>query len=62
MMEAAVEIAGEKLTAAMMGKILEIGRDLMRHPIELLDGVAEALGPLAERAPLALVTKGDLFH
>ena len=62
MMETALEIAGEKLNAAAMGKILEIGRDLMRHPIELLDGVAEALGPLAERAPLALVTKGDLFH
>jgi putative hydrolase of the HAD superfamily len=62
MMEAALEVAGENLNAAMVGKILEIGRDLMRHPIKLLDGVAGALGPLAERAPLALVTKGDLFH
>ena len=41
---------------------LAIGRDLMRHPIGLLPGVAEAMAPLAARAPLALVTKGDLFH
>ena len=62
MMETAVEMLGDRLTATHMRQILDIGRDLMRHPIELLPGVREALGPLAERAPLALVTKGDLFH
>ena len=34
----------------------------MRHPIDLLKGVGEALGPLSERGKLVLVTKGDLFH
>ena len=62
MMETALETAGDHLSAAMMRAILDIGHDLMRHPIDLLDGVAEALDPLAERAPLVLVTKGDLFH
>ena len=62
MLETALEIAGERLTAATTRAILEIGRDLMRHPIDLLDGVAEALGPLAKRGKLVLVTKGDLFH
>jgi len=62
MLETALEIAGDGLDAAMTRAILEIGRDLMRHPIDLLDGVAAALGPLAERAPLVLVSKGDLFH
>ncbi|MGO9743760.1 MAG: HAD family hydrolase [Roseiarcus sp.] len=62
MLETALEIAGDGLTATMTRAILDIGRDLMQHPIELLPGVAEALAPLAERAPLALVTKGDLFH
>ncbi len=62
MLETALEIAGDNLTATMTRAILDIGRDLMQHPIELLPGVAEALAPRAERAPRALVTKGDLFH
>ena len=62
MLEAALEILGDDLAAATTREILAIGRDLMRHPIDLLPGVAEAMGPLSARAPLALVTKGDLFH
>ena len=62
MLETALEIAGDGLTAAKTRDILEIGRDLMRHPIDLLEGVGEALGPLSERGKLVLVTKGDLFH
>ncbi len=62
MIETAVEMLGDRLTGAMTREILAIGHDLIRHPIDLLPHVAEALGPLAERAPLALVTKGDLFH
>jgi len=61
-LETALEIAGDRLPAATTKAILALGRDLMRHPIHLLDGVAEALGPFAERGTLALVTKGDLFH
>jgi putative hydrolase of the HAD superfamily len=62
MLETAVEILGERLSVATTREILAIGRDLMRHPIHLMPGVAEALGPLSDRAPLALVTKGDLHH
>jgi putative hydrolase of the HAD superfamily len=62
MLETALEILGDSLPASTTREILAIGRDLMRHPIALLPGVAEAMGPLAARAPLALVTKGDLFH
>ena len=62
MLETALEIAGDALSAATTRAILDIGRDLMRHPITLLEGVAEALGPLSRRGTLVLVTKGDLFH
>ncbi len=61
MLETAREIAGDRLPAATTRAILAVGRDLIRHPIHLIDGVAEALGPLAERGTLVLVTKGDLF-
>lgn len=62
MLETALEIAGDQLAAATTRAILDIGRELMRHPITLIEGVAEALGPLGERGALVLVTKGDLFH
>ena len=62
MIETAVELGGEALPAAAVRDILAAGRDLMRHPIELLPGVEAALDALADRARLVLVTKGDLFH
>ncbi len=61
MLETALEIAGDRLSAATTRAVLAVGRDLMRHPIHLIDGVAEALGRLAEKGALALITKGDLF-
>jgi putative hydrolase of the HAD superfamily len=61
MLETALEIAGDRLSAATTRAILAVGRDLMRHPIHLIDGVAEALSRLAEKGTLALITKGDLF-
>jgi len=62
MLETAVEIAGDELPVATVRQILEIGRDMMRHPIELLPGVRETLPRLAARTRVVLVTKGDLFH
>jgi putative hydrolase of the HAD superfamily len=62
MLETALEIAGDALPARMTREILDIGRELMRHPIEPLPGVKEALPLLAQRARAVLVTKGDLFH
>jgi putative hydrolase of the HAD superfamily len=62
MLETALEIAGDDLPAATVREILEIGRDLMRHPIELLPGVRETLPRLAALTRVVLVTKGDLFH
>jgi putative hydrolase of the HAD superfamily len=62
MLETALEIAGDALPAATVREILDVGRDLMRHPVEPLPGVREALPALAQRGRLVLVTKGDLFH
>jgi putative hydrolase of the HAD superfamily len=43
-------------------RILALGREMLAHPIEPLPGVVDALPALAARAPLVLVTKGDLHH
>ncbi len=61
-LEAAEEIAKNDLPPFAVRRILELGREMLAHPVELLPGVAEALPQLAARAPLVLVTKGDLHH
>jgi putative hydrolase of the HAD superfamily len=35
---------------------------LLRHPVQLFDGIAGTLDQLAARGRLVLVTKGDLLH
>jgi putative hydrolase of the HAD superfamily len=62
MIETALELAGDDLPAASVRRLLEIGRTLLDHPVELLDDVAATLERLAARARLVLVTKGDLLH
>jgi putative hydrolase of the HAD superfamily len=54
MLETALEVAGDALPAATVKRILEIGRDLMRHPVAPLPGVSETLPLLAQRARLVL--------
>lgn len=61
-LEAAEELAGDDLPPFAVRRILELGREMLAHPIELLPGVEDALPRLADRAPLVLVTKGDLHH
>lgn len=62
MIETAIEISGNALTANTVSEILAAGRDLLAHPVELLPGTEETLETLSERAPLVLITKGDLLH
>jgi putative hydrolase of the HAD superfamily len=62
MIETAADLCGDGLPASALRQILEAGRQLHSHPVELLPGVEEALQALADRAQLVLVTKGDLLH
>ena len=62
MLETAIELSNAQAPTPVLAEILDAGRTLMRHPIEPLSGVADALAVLAELAPLVLITKGDLFH
>lgn len=62
MIEAAVELAGDALDRAMIVDILDAGKALLAHPVDLFDGVEDTLEALADRGKLVLVTKGDLLH
>ena len=62
MIETAVEVSHGEVTGAEVQQILGWSRELMDHPVELLEGVVEAVEDLASRHMLLLVTKGDLLH
>ena len=62
MIEAAVAITDARISAADLHRIVELGKSLLRHPVELLPGVREAVEDVASRHPVVLITKGDLFH
>lgn len=62
MIEAAVAITGERISAADLHRIVELGKDLLRHPVEMLPGIPEAVAAIAADFEIVLITKGDLFH
>jgi putative hydrolase of the HAD superfamily len=61
MIETAVETTEGRVSAALIAEILAAGRELLRHPIEVLPHVRETLADLAGAYRLILITKGDLF-
>jgi len=62
MIETAIELCGDAATPQMISEILAAGRTLLTHPVELFDDIEDTLEALSARAPLVLVTKGDLLH
>ena len=61
-LETAVEVAEDQLPPGIVREILALGRAMMQHPVDLIDGIEDALLALQSRGRLILVTKGDLFH
>lgn len=62
MIETAIELSSGEIPAADIHKLMAAGKDLLSRPHVVLPGVVDALVSLAEIAPIALVTKGDLMH
>lgn len=58
--ETAIALTDGKVTASEIREILDLGREMLEHPVDLLPGAREALGELASRENLLLITKGDL--
>ncbi|KAF1711447.1 haloacid dehalogenase [Pseudoxanthomonas kalamensis DSM 18571] len=62
MIEAAIELTGERISARDLHRIIEIGRATLQHPVELIDGIRAAVEAVAAEHEIVLITKGDLFH
>ena len=61
MIETSIELTEGRLESADVRTIIDWGRAMLASPIELLEGVEEAVESLASHVPLVLVTKGDLL-
>ena len=62
LVETALEVSGGELPGRVVQQILDAGKAMIEHPVELLPGVEETIERLAAEHPLLLITKGDLFH
>ena len=61
MVESAIDISNNKVSTKTINSILNIGKNMINKPIELLDGVEEVLKTLSKKYRLILATKGDLL-
>lgn len=62
MVETAIELSDGRIPATELQEVIALGKELLGHPVELIDGVADTLDTLARHHTLVLVTKGDLLH
>jgi putative hydrolase of the HAD superfamily len=62
MLETALAVSDGAVDAATLHKLIEMGRDMLDHDIELLPHVDDTLKELHRDHRLLLITKGDLHH
>ena len=61
LVQCAIELTDGAVTSSTIGQIIELGKGMLRRPIELLDDVKPVLESLAPRYRLIVATKGDLL-
>ncbi|MBP0902318.1 HAD family hydrolase [Mariniflexile gromovii] len=61
MVESALEQSNYNISTKSIEAILNIGKDMLNKPVELLDGVEEVLKIVSQKYRLVLATKGDLL-
>jgi putative hydrolase of the HAD superfamily len=62
LIETAIEVTDGRVSGADIQAVIDLGKALLDHPVDLLDGVEEVIDALGEDHDLMVITKGDLFH
>jgi len=62
MVETAIAVSDGRISAADIHRLIELGKTVLQHPVELLPGIREAVEAVAAKHEVVLITKGDLFH
>jgi putative hydrolase of the HAD superfamily len=61
MLEAALKLSNNQISHSSLNAILQIGKNMLNKPVELLDGIEHVLQTLSQAYRLILATKGDLL-
>ncbi|MEM9649245.1 MAG: HAD family hydrolase [Bacteroidota bacterium] len=61
MIESALDLSNNKIPQETILEIIALGKKMISHPVELLDGVEEVLSKLENKYRLIVLTKGDLL-
>ncbi|MEM8629593.1 MAG: HAD family hydrolase [Pseudomonadota bacterium] len=61
MIETAIEVTDGAVPGSVIEELLIAGKEMLRHPIDLLPHVEETVAGLAGSYRLVLITKGDLL-
>jgi len=61
MVETAIKLSNGQVSIKTMQAIIDIGKDMLNKPVELLDGVEFVLKTLSKSHRLIMATKGDLL-
>jgi putative hydrolase of the HAD superfamily len=61
MIETAIDVTQGRIGAGDIQRLIDFGKAMLEHPVELIDGVRGVLDRLAGAYTLILITKGDLF-
>lgn len=59
--ETAISLSDGKVSSEIIKQIVDLGKEQLLKPVELLDGVEEILNALVGSYELILITKGDLL-
>lgn len=62
LIETAARVTAGRVDGTAVLAIVDLGRVLHDHPVQLLDGVLEAVDRLTSRYRVMIITKGDLLH
>ncbi|WP_343486710.1 HAD family hydrolase [Allomuricauda sp. d1] len=61
MIECALQLSNHTISNDTLQEILDVGKKMIAHPVELLSGVEEVLQKLENKYRLIVLTKGDLL-
>ncbi|WP_300017904.1 HAD family hydrolase [uncultured Roseobacter sp.] len=61
MIETAIEVTSGRVSAAVIAQIMDAGREMLRHPVDLLPHARAAVEMARQTHRIVLITKGDLL-
>ncbi len=62
MIETAIDISGGRVSASLIGRIVDIGREMLSRPLRLLPAARQAVGELTDEFTVVMISKGDLHE